>query len=240
MTKDELRAACPISAAWVDQMREVFGEVKVLHIKEGAVSITHRNYLPISREWDNVYEEKQMESIEPVEPVALVEAGELVKYDIFEEDSDVRAHVSSSDTTVYVFKTENGRRAVRDHNVKLTPARQKGVSGVAGMGWLIEIAWVDGIIAVPFNWWPHWSKFKGATTSEKGRLASQCVTDLMLEGLFPFWVVAVESEDRGVQIRGTDIVVIIQVRVQVKGDMDAGAKGRLFIQHSEANPLKRH
>lgn len=29
------QAKAPICAAWVEQMREVFGEVKVLYVKEG-------------------------------------------------------------------------------------------------------------------------------------------------------------------------------------------------------------
>jgi hypothetical protein len=43
MTKDELRAAAPQSAAFVDGMREIFGpDLRVLRIVEGEVSIDKR------------------------------------------------------------------------------------------------------------------------------------------------------------------------------------------------------
>lgn len=43
MTKDELRAAAPQSAAFVDGMREIFGpDLRVLRIVEGDVSIDKR------------------------------------------------------------------------------------------------------------------------------------------------------------------------------------------------------
>ena len=43
MTKDELRAAAPQSAAFVDAMRAVFGdEIRVLRIVEGTVNIDKR------------------------------------------------------------------------------------------------------------------------------------------------------------------------------------------------------
>jgi len=43
MTKEELRAAAPQSAAFVDAMREVFGDdIRVLRIVEGKVSIDKR------------------------------------------------------------------------------------------------------------------------------------------------------------------------------------------------------
>ena len=43
MTRDELRAAAPESAAFVDAMRAVFGpDIRVLRIIEGKVSIDKR------------------------------------------------------------------------------------------------------------------------------------------------------------------------------------------------------
>ena len=43
MTKEELRAAAPQSAAFVDEMRELFGpDLRVLRIVEGDVSIDKR------------------------------------------------------------------------------------------------------------------------------------------------------------------------------------------------------
>ncbi len=43
MTKDELRAAAPQSAAFVDALREIFGpDLRVLRIVEGKVNIDKR------------------------------------------------------------------------------------------------------------------------------------------------------------------------------------------------------
>ena len=38
-SKDENQAKAPICAAFVEEMREVFGDVKVLYVKEGDVEL---------------------------------------------------------------------------------------------------------------------------------------------------------------------------------------------------------
>lgn len=61
-------------------------------------------------------------------------------------------------------------------------------------------------------------------------------------GRFPFWIDAKEDERQGVQIKGTDVVVFCNQRIQVKCDYKAGPKpegtGNVFLQKSESNPLK--
>jgi len=57
------------------------------------------------------------------------------------------------------------------------------------------------------------------------------------------WINAKESEQKDVQLRGTDILVACNKRIQVKCDYRSGKKpngtGNLFLQKSERNPFKR-
>jgi hypothetical protein len=39
MSRDDNHARAPICAAWVKEMRELFGDVKVLYVKEGDFEI---------------------------------------------------------------------------------------------------------------------------------------------------------------------------------------------------------
>jgi hypothetical protein len=166
--------------------------------------------------------------------------GDLFEYGIQTEVSDIRAHVSVCNKTLYVFPTRNGVEAIARHDPPLRDAGQAGVKGRTAEGWLVRIEWISDIRKLAFLSWPGWSAFgANMTTSEKGALAVKCVRETMRIGKFPFWVDADEDDRENVQIKGTDILVFCRKRVQVKCDWRAGETGNLFLQRAERNPLNR-
>ena len=169
------------------------------------------------------------------------QAAELFEYGIHTEDSDIRAHVSGVDKTVYVFRTRNGVSAIEKNNPPLRNAGQPGVKGPTAEGWLVRLEWVDDLRRLIFHSWPLWDELSRATsTTDKGRLAVECVLDTMRKGRFPFWIDASEDDRENVQRKGTDILIFARKRVQVKCDYRAGETGNLFLQRAERNPLKRY
>ena len=170
---------------------------------------------------------------------------ELFPHGIQTENSDIRAHVSVVNRTIYVFKTRAGNDAVATRNPPTATAGQPGVDGVTADGWLTPIEWIDDLRRVRYFSWPRWNEFlPELATTDKGALAVACVIDAMRLGRFPIWLEAVEDERENIQIKGTDIVVFCRKRVQVKCDWRCGDKpagtGNLFLQRAERNPLKRH
>jgi hypothetical protein len=166
---------------------------------------------------------------------------ELFEYGIQTENSDVRAHVSASSQTVYVFRTVEGLRAIEKNLPPLVPAFQNGVVGRTAEGWKVKFEWITDLRRLRFYSWTHWAAFDNLnlTTTEKGKLAVACVIQMMEIGRFPLWIKASESEGPQIQIKGTDIVLFANVKVQVKCDLPAGRTGNLFLQKAERNPLRR-
>lgn len=166
---------------------------------------------------------------------------DLFPHGIFEENSDVRAHVSVLEQIIYVFPTRNGINAIKVHDPILVSAGQPGVVGATATGWLVRPDWIEDIRKVKFQSWERWGEFdEGLSTNKKGRLAVECVIEIMRRGRYPFWIDATEDQRENIQISGTDILVFCKKRIQVKCDYPVGRTGNLFLQKSERNPLKRH
>jgi hypothetical protein len=166
---------------------------------------------------------------------------ELFEYGICTESSDVRAHVSVCDRTVYVFETKNGIRAIEEHDPPIVTATQPGAKGPTASGWLVRFEWVSDLRRLKFYSWPSWGMFTSSlSTSEKGALAVRCVIDIMKIGRFPLWFDAAEADQPEIQIQGVDILVFANKKIQVKCDYRAGDTGNLFLQKSERNPFGRH
>ena len=166
----------------------------------------------------------------------------LFDYGIQTEASDIRAHVSVVNKTIYVFQTRNGIRAIEEYRPELRPAFQNGVAGKTAEGWLVRPEWINDLRLLRFESW-SWDKFTPClSTTEKGRLAVECVLAVMRLGRFPFWIDASESDRENVQRKGTDILVFCRKKVQVKCDYRGGAlplgTGHLFLQKAERNPLR--
>jgi hypothetical protein len=165
---------------------------------------------------------------------------DLFEHGIHTENSDIRAHVSASDRAVYVFQTLEGVRAIERYHPPLKDAGQDGVIGRTAMGWLVRLQWIKDLRRLRFESWERWTVFATKlNTSEKGRLAVDCVIRLLALGRFPLWIDAAESDREEVQIKGTDILVFARKKIQVKCDMRIGVTGNLFLQKAERNPLRR-
>ncbi len=173
----------------------------------------------------------------------LALAPELVEYGIHTEGSDIRAHVSAVNRTIYVFPTRNAVAAIARVSPPLRFAGQPGVDGPTGQGWPMPVEEIADLRRVRFQSWEGWTQLRpDLSTSRKGRLAVVCVIAAMKRGRFPFWLDAAEDERQNVQILGTDILVFCRKKVQVKCDYTAGDRplgtGNLFLQRAERNPLK--
>lgn len=167
-----------------------------------------------------------------------MKATELVEYGIHDEQSDIRAHVSPLDETIYVFPTINGIQAVEWYSPPLVDAKQPGVNGITARGWLVRPFWIIELREIHFQWrwWQHYKD--DFSTDRKGRYAVACVRACMRAGYFPIWFDAKEDNDRNVQIAGTDLLIFCHKRIQVKCDTPSARTGNLFLQQAECNPRK--
>jgi hypothetical protein len=169
---------------------------------------------------------------------------ELVGYGIFEEQSDIRAHVSPQTKSVYVFKTAVILSLIQKNKYRNAPAYQPGFSYATANGLLVPVEDVPDIRCIKwhsFHWWEEFSETD--TTTEKGKKAVWVVRQIMKHGRFPLWFDGEEVSDIKIDIEGTDVIVYGKWRIQVKCDWKAGTKkmggsGNLFIQTHEINPGK--
>ena len=100
---------------------------------------------------------------------------ELFEYGIQTETSDIRAHVSVVNSTIYVFPTSNGVAAIKREHPILRPAFQDGVDGATAIGWLVKTDWIEDLRRVKFFSWEGWKEFnKELPTDQKGALAVKC------------------------------------------------------------------
>lgn len=168
----------------------------------------------------------------------------LFEYGIQTESSDIRAHVSVVNRTIYVFQTKEGIAAIERDAPPLRGASQPGVAGRTAEGWVVKVDSIADLRRVRFQSWPRWQDFReDLSTDAKGALAVQVVIEAMKRGRFPIWFHALEDDRQYVQVKGTDILVFCRKRVQVKCDYKSGdaplGTGNLFLQKAERNPLKR-
>jgi hypothetical protein len=167
--------------------------------------------------------------------------GELFEYGIQLENSDIRAHVSPKNQTIYVFETKKGRQAIETHKPVEKFGYQKGFDEPTAKGWLVKPYWINDIREINFKEYEYWNLFDDNwTTTIKGRFAVDCVKKLLKCGRFPIWIDAQEDDREKIQIRGTDIVLYANKRIQVKCDSHVAATGNLYLQSAERNPFKRH
>ena len=166
----------------------------------------------------------------------------LVNYGIYNEQSDIRAHVAPQCRRVFVYQTRAMLNLLEYHKYPQTGASQEAVDGITGWGYLIPIEAIPDLrILRPAEYRWHDFPRRTASTSEKGAAAMRLIKDILSLGHFPLWVNAYENKQRDVQISGTDILICCRQRIQVKCDWRAGRRewggsGNLFIQTAERNP----
>lgn len=166
---------------------------------------------------------------------------ELFDYGIQVENSDIRAHVSPKNKIVYVFETRRGKEAIEKYSPPMRKAFQPGVDFPTADGWLVKPEWIEDIRVLKFQSWPRWVEYNDDwTTTQKGNFAVDCVLSILKIGRFPIWINAEEDDREKIQLKGTDIVLYANKRIQVKCDSPAAITGNLYLQKAERNPHKRH
>ena len=162
----------------------------------------------------------------------------FIQYGIQNEESDLRAHVSGCNKSVYVFETINGIRAINDNCESRQFAKQPGIDRPTGEGWLVKISWIDGIKKIECPDWTGWNDGKPYSLKDRGKLACECVKFLINSGRFPMLLESKEMENINCQIKGIDLVITSnRKKIQVKCDWIAGQTGNLFLQFAEINPM---
>lgn len=167
------------------------------------------------------------------------EINDLTKYGIFEEKSNIRAHVTHQ--KVYVFKTIEVIKYLNNKSdeLNLVPAYQPNYDEPTAYGYLIKPDVINDIRQLRFVSWSGWKEFDDKwSTTEKGNWAVKCITELIIKGRFPFWIEAKRNNNITIDIEGTDILIVMDQRIQVKCDYPAYRTGNLFIQTYEKNPFK--
>lgn len=165
----------------------------------------------------------------------------LVEYGINHEESDIRAHVSVSDNSVYVFSTTRAKTVVAENELREVEVWSDvdGRRELTATGLLAPIA----LLKPRRIYCPELISAAGfitggyEITSEKGRKAQWVVKRLMQQGSFPLPVNPQIVDDVDIQVDGADLIVHGDWRVQVKCDWRAGETGNIFIQVAERNPL---
>jgi len=163
---------------------------------------------------------------------------DLISHGIFDEISDIRSHVS--DKVIYVFKTKEVIKAIKENKFKQMAAYQPGYEQPTAYGHLVPIKIISDIRELKFNSWGEWNFDNNWSTSEKGKWAVRCTIELIRIGRFPFWLEAKQTDDINIDIKGTDILVVMNNRIQVKCDFPATKTGNLYIQTHEINPFKMY
>jgi len=167
----------------------------------------------------------------------------MYNYGIQNEESDLRAHVSVCNGTVYTFLPASAMAAIAAHpEVGQRPAYQPGVNHATAQGYPMPIKYISGVqaIKIPREIFSQANFSQNDSTSTKGNKAVFCVKEMLKMNLIPFAFRVDEVSDRTLQIQGTDILVSAKYRIQVKCDWKIGQTGNIYLQTQECNPLKNY
>ena len=169
----------------------------------------------------------------------------LIAYGIQSEGSHYRAHVAYVAQRVYVFPTKSGKQAIDRGIYEKVPVRTQGI--VTAEGYKVPTSHIDGLseVFIPLSVHQQFKIEAWMPTGDKGRRATYIVAAMMKDSLIPLPVVVDFTDDRALQIRGTDIIVGTTLHVQVKldfyaGDRRNGGTGNLFLQVAECNPFRQY
>jgi len=168
----------------------------------------------------------------------------MIKHGIEEEHSDIRAHVSLLGKQITVYKTADMLELLNKNSYKETVAFQPGWEDTTSKGWLVPLKDIHTKVVLHSSVF-EWHKFTHSSMnlSERGKMAVAAVKCAILANKFPLWVCGYTTNDKDLDIQGTDIIVDTQRHIQVKYDWlscprSKGGSGNLYIQTHECNPLK--
>ena len=173
----------------------------------------------------------------------------MINYGIEQENSDLRAHVCVVNKSVYVYSRRAGIAAIEKGESERVSGYQPGVGHATSEGYLVRPWDIQGCqrVDIPVKLLAAADFREDDSTTNKGVKAAFVVGQMLKMGLFPLPVEGEDVSDAVLQIQGTDIVVQLSARIQVKCDWYGGFKnpqvkttGFLFLQVAERNPLRRH
>jgi hypothetical protein len=165
----------------------------------------------------------------------------LISYGIQSEESDMRAHVSVSNATVYLFPTYCGVKAIQSRPQNTARPAYTGQT-ITAMGYAVPIKEIQQLkpIPIPQDVFEKAKFTKDDDTSAKGAKAVYVVKEMIKRGLIPVTLKPEEVTDENMQIKGTDILITAVCKLQVKCDWRAGQTGNVYLQIAERNISKAY
>ena len=181
----------------------------------------------------------------------------LVQHGIFNEESDIRAHVGVEAGIVYVFSTNRALSVIDSGSYQSKPVYSyvHGEKIQTATGYVVpvldllpvEVHATDVIKQVGFVNGDY------SKTSDKGKKAQLVVEKLLIQGRFPLSVHPKIITNADVQRKGIDLIVSGRWRIEVKCDWRAGMfdpaihldslknvlTGNVYLQTHECNPLQQ-
>jgi len=172
---------------------------------------------------------------------------ELVDYGIGNDKSDFRIHVGYKTQHIFVFPTEEGRKALEETSGIRLKNIQIGKITTA-QGYPVPISSIKDIqeILIPIDIYKKYQIHqKNDDTSIKGIKAIEISVEMLKRGLIKLPLNISTIGEKDLQIKGQDIIVCSKVIIQVKCDFLAGNKnyggtGNIFLQIKECNPYKKY
>jgi len=187
----------------------------------------------------------QLNLLEPLELQTRAPVGNktLVPYGIVNEDSDYRIHVAYKIQHVYVFPTRAGKAALSENKYAQKSVKTEDIT--TALGYPVPVSSIKDIqaILIPHAIYQKHPISKSDSTTTKGAHAVEIVMKMLKRGLIPLPVHVDIADEKSIQIKGTDIIINSELKIQVKCDYDGGDRakggtGNLFLQIAECNPKK--
>ncbi len=172
----------------------------------------------------------------------------LIQHGIFEDNSDLRAHVGVTSHYVYIYPTQELKKKLAVSNGTY---KQKDVMTgdiITARGYWIPVTDIPRVraIKIPQHIIEQADFREDDSTTIKGAKATRVVDWLLRMGHLPLPVNSEEVTDFERQIAGQDIIIKANLHIQVKCDWNGGAAnnsgyaGYIFIQTHECNPNGYH
>lgn len=166
------------------------------------------------------------------------------KYGIYEERSDIRAHVSLPGKRITVFKTSDMVALLGCRKYRQIMGYQPGIEYPTAKGFIVPLEDISPQYVLESRKFP-WHEYDESKLDceAKGQMAVACVISAIKANRFPLWVSGRINGNKELDIEGTDVIVTASRHIQVKYDglaypVSQGGSGNLFIQTHECNPLK--
>jgi len=178
---------------------------------------------------------------------------DMIAYGIQNEESDLRVHVCPLIKRVYIFPTEEGRKAIKNNDFELVQGYQQNYNEATSEGYLGSPDKIKKCAEVKIRniAWKHVKFNENEDTSQKGEKATRLVKNMLINGLLPLPLESKIIKNKDLQLKGTDILIkknalkhdklLLQIKCDYKGGRkELGGTGHLFLQTAEKNPFNKY